>query len=44
MIGHQNKFLSLKKEKKGKATFGDDVSAKILGKGTVGLGNYRTKA
>jgi hypothetical protein len=34
----------MKKEKKGKFTFGDDFSAKILGKGIVGLENHRTKA
>jgi hypothetical protein len=43
MTGTLNKILILKKEKKGKVTFGDDVSAKILGKGTVSLGNDRTK-
>jgi hypothetical protein len=43
MTGDQNKFLSLKKENKGKVTFGDDVSAKILGKGTISLGNDKTK-
>jgi hypothetical protein len=43
MTWDQNKFLSLKKEK-GKVTFGDDVSTKILGKGTFSSGNDRTKA
>jgi hypothetical protein len=44
MTGDQNKFIILEKEKKGKVTFGDDVSTKILGNGTVSLGNDRTKA
>jgi hypothetical protein len=37
MTGDQNKFLSLKKAKKGKVTFGGDVSTKILGKRIVNL-------
>ena len=44
MTRDQNKFLSLKKEKKGNVTFGDDVCAKILGKGTMSLGNDKIKA
>jgi hypothetical protein len=42
MTGYQIKFLKL--NKKGKVTFGDNMSAKILGKGTVNLGNNKTKA
>jgi hypothetical protein len=34
----------LRRKEKGRATFGDDVSAKLLGKGIVGLGNNREKA
>ena len=37
------KFLKLTKEK-GSVTFGDNVSAKILGKGTITLGNKKNKA
>jgi hypothetical protein len=39
MTGDQRKFIKLKKKEKGKVTFGDNVSAKILGKGIVILGN-----
>jgi hypothetical protein len=44
MSGDQRKFLKLNKKGKGKVTFGDNMSAKILGKGTVSLGNNKTKA
>jgi len=44
MTRDQDKFLSLKRKEKWRVTFGDNVSAKILGKGTVSLGNNRTKA
>ena len=37
MIGDPNKFISLKRNKKGKVTFGDNLSSKIIGKGTVAL-------
>jgi hypothetical protein len=43
MTGDQDKFLSLKKKEKGSVTFGDNVSAKILGKGTISLGNNKAK-
>jgi hypothetical protein len=43
MTGHQKKFLKLMKKEKGKVTFGDNVSAKILGKDTVSIGNNKTK-
>jgi hypothetical protein len=43
MTGDQIKFLKLKKKGKGKVTFGDNMSSKILGKGNVGLGNNKTK-
>ena len=35
MIGDPTKFLSLKRKKKGKVTFGDNLSSKIIGKGIV---------
>jgi hypothetical protein len=44
IAGEKNKFLSLKKEKKGNVTFGDNVSTKIFGKETIILGNDRMKA
>ena len=31
------KFLSLKRKKKGKVTFGDNLSSKIIGKGTMAI-------
>lgn len=44
MTRDPNKFISIEKKQKGKVTFGGDVFAKIIGKGTVTLGNNRTKA
>ena len=38
MIGNRNTFQTLQ-EKDGTTTFGNDNSSKILGKGTVSLGN-----
>jgi hypothetical protein len=35
--------MKLKKKEKGKVTFGDNVSANILGKGTLKLWNSKTK-
>jgi hypothetical protein len=43
MTGDQRKFLKLTKKEKGKVTFGDNVSSKILGKGIVSLGNNKAK-
>ena len=43
MTGDQDKFLSLKRKEKWSVTFGDNVSAKILGKGTVSLRNNKAK-
>jgi hypothetical protein len=37
MTRDQDKFLSLKRKEKGRVTFGDNVHAKILGKGTFSL-------
>ena len=34
MTRHPNKFISLRKGNKGKFTFGDNMSSKIIGKGT----------
>ena len=44
MIGDKSRFLVLKKEKGGNATFGNDGSAKIIGKWSISLGNERAKA
>jgi hypothetical protein len=44
MTGDKRKFLNLMNKEKGKFTFGDNVSAKILGKGIVSLGNNKDKA
>jgi hypothetical protein len=44
MTRDQSKFLKLTKKEKGKVTFGDNVSANILGKNTVNLGNNKDKA
>jgi hypothetical protein len=43
MTRGQRKFLKLNKKGKGKVSFGDNVLAKILGKGTVSLVNNKTK-
>ena len=43
MTKDQNKFISLKKEKGGSVTFGDNAFAKIFGKGIVSLGNEKSK-
>jgi hypothetical protein len=43
MTRDQHKFLNLKRKEKGSVIFGDDVSAKILGRGTISLGNNRAK-
>ena len=43
MTGDKNKILNLKKSKGGNVTFGDDVFAKIVGKGIVNLGNEKMK-
>lgn len=44
MTRDKGKFLTLKNKDKCKVTFGDNVSAKILGKGTISLGNKKNKA
>ena len=37
VIGDPNKFISLKRNQKGKVTFGNNLSSKIIGKGTVAI-------
>ena len=43
MTRDQRKFISLNKEKKGSVTFGNDIPTKIIGIGTINLGNEKTK-
>ena len=38
MTGDPNKFITLK-DNKGKVTFGDNLSSKIIGKGTIVVNN-----
>jgi hypothetical protein len=44
MVGDRDMFLTLIKEIYGSVSFGNDDSAKIIGKGTVRIGNKNTKA
>jgi hypothetical protein len=44
MIGDRDKFLTLRKERDGSVSFGNDDSSKIFGKGTVRIGNKNEKA
>ena len=37
VTGDPHKFISLKRNQKGKVTFGNNLSSKIIGKGTVVL-------
>jgi len=39
MTGYKNRFLTLKKEKHGSISFGNNHSAKIIGRGTINLGS-----
>jgi hypothetical protein len=43
VTGDQTKFLTLKEEKGGSVTFGDNASGRIVGKGIVSLDNGNTK-
>jgi hypothetical protein len=43
MTGDRDRFLTLRKEKYGSVSFGNDDSAKIIGKDTVRIGNKNTK-
>jgi hypothetical protein len=42
--GDRDKFLTLRKERDGSVSFGNDDSSKIIGKGTVQIGNKNEKA
>jgi hypothetical protein len=44
MTGDKDMFLTLRKEIDGPVSFRNDDSAKIIGKGTVRIGNKNTKA
>jgi hypothetical protein len=44
MTGDKDMFLTLRKERDGSVSFRNDDSAKIIGKGTVRIGNKNTKA
>jgi hypothetical protein len=44
MTGDQDNFLTLKKERDGLVSFGNDDSSRIIGIGTVRIGNKDTKA
>jgi hypothetical protein len=44
MTGDRDKFLSLQKERDGSVSFGNDDSSKIIGKGTIRIGNKNEKA
>ena len=44
MTGDRDRFLTLIKERDGSFSFRNDDSTKIIGKGTVRIGNKNTKA
>ena len=44
MTGDRDMFITLRKERYGSISFGNDDSAKIIGKGTVRIENKNTKA
>jgi hypothetical protein len=44
MIDDRDRFLTLRKERDGSVSFGNDDSTKIIGKGTVRIGKKNTKA
>jgi hypothetical protein len=44
MTGDRDRFLKLRKERDGSVSFRNGDSAKIIGKGTVRIGNKNTKA
>ena len=43
MTGDPNKSISLRRDKKGKVTFGDNISSKIIGKGTIAIRDNKSK-
>jgi hypothetical protein len=44
MTSDKGRFITLRKERDGPVSFGNDDSAKIIGKGTIRIGNKNTKA
>jgi hypothetical protein len=44
MPSDKEKFLTLRKERDGLVSFENDDSTKIIGKGTIRIGNKNTKA
>jgi hypothetical protein len=44
MTNDKDKFLTLRKERDGSVSFGNDESTRIIGKGTIIIGNKDTKA
>jgi hypothetical protein len=44
MIGDKDRFLTLIKERDGSVSFENDDSTKIIGKGTVRIGNKNTNS
>jgi hypothetical protein len=44
MTGDEGRFLTLRKERDGSVSFGNDDSTRIIGKGTDRIGNKNTKA
>ena len=44
MTGDKEKFITLRKEKNGSVSFRNDNSSKIIGEGTVWIGNKNEKA
>jgi hypothetical protein len=44
MTGDKDKFLTLRNERDGSISFGNDDSTKIIGKGIVRIENKNTKA
>jgi hypothetical protein len=43
MTGDRDKFITLRKERNGSVSFENDNSAKIIGQGTVRIGNKNEK-
>jgi hypothetical protein len=43
MTCDKDKFLTLRKERDGSVSFGNDDSTKVIGKGTIIIGNKNTK-
>jgi hypothetical protein len=43
MIGDRDRFLTLRNERDGSVSFGNDDSTKIIRKGTTKIGNKNTK-